>query len=169
MGEKTENNIGIQTGNNRCWFCKSRRASENTSLTEPLYLINKRQTSMMGLVKTSYSKTSISVPRCELCKSRHSQTGKLGFFAGLSITSLVVIIAINSSPNTFSKDWGTFAWMSLMTGILMVPATAYVFQNVKLKDSESENFKEKYPAIKKLLSEGWTMGEKPPYKGSDVD
>jgi hypothetical protein len=114
---------------------------------------------MHGDVQRSYGrvnfrKTTVSIPRCDACKKKHSNSESLG--CGLAILAIIIGALIGGAND------GNWIGGVIVGGILGF--IFYLIYQFFTSFSNSANGCKKYeqhPAIVDMLRKGWIIGEKP--------
>jgi len=139
-----------------CWFCKRKKAEEDSALEIPMYGDVARRPTLTG-IHVTFRTLVVSVPRCRRCKSVHRRTGKTG-----SIMAPVGAIIGGCIGSVFTLSAtgaivGGFAGLVIGAGV-MGPLVGSAIQP---SDVASAAKHKDYPQIKELRSQGWLFGEKP--------
>jgi hypothetical protein len=148
LWQRLETNIEITNMNlsySICWFCKNSPSEEKAVLEVKMY----GNVTVYGN-QIRWRRLSVNVPRCSRCKSIHRRKVKFGWLgAGLGI---VLAIFIGSNINGLA---GFLAFIiSLTIGL--------VAGRRRPKGVRAEGYKEEFPNVQKLTSEGWKIGDRPP-------
>lgn len=165
-------NLYMMEGNQKeCWFCNKRISTENSNLEVSLYRIEQRHTTpVIGRISTEYHRATVILPRCVTCERRHDFINKVGCLGWLLISLAIGFLITALFPKTFSQDIGNIAIVSFFAGILIFPLGIQTLINsIRLSDTKPQEYMDEYPSVKELLSKGYEHGEKPHYKGPDVN
>lgn len=162
-----------------CFFCKLNPTDEPLAVS--LYNITKRTNTyvVVGVsCETRYLTTKVEVPKCRDCEQKH-------FRLVLTCRLLVLVVLIGVLAFIGSIYWDgwkrgelTFGFVctfpiafALVSLIVLVPI-GFIFMFIEIAldacGFNTERRSRQYPPIKALLSDGWEVGTKPPYKGGDI-
>lgn len=149
----------------RCWFCEAASAHETSAAIVEMH---RGGFASKGTEYHVMDRTSLSVPRCERCKSVHDRVerhvakgGVAGLIIGLiaALWTLLFYLGIDSIKDNrrlllvivciFGMAGGLVAWAVI--GRLIIP-----------KDVKDQRAREKHPLVQQKVREGWKIGLKPP-------
>jgi hypothetical protein len=82
---------------------------------------------------------------------------------------IISFILIVSSPNTFTMDLPTYIWTLFLVELLVSYPILFIVRGLKPKRTKPYNYLEEFAPISKLLTQDWMLGEKPTYKGNNID
>lgn len=140
---------------NRCWFCKKDIDNQKYVFTVNMYKIVKRKRTFAG-VKTRYKRIKVSVPRCEDCKNYHKRIINFRVFGIVLGFILSFILA-----GMLGASLVGFIFLSLITVIITCRIARY-FADSKARDNQEDSrIYKKFPILKKMLDEGWKIGDGP--------
>lgn len=148
-----------------CWFCEAAPARETSAAIVEMH---KGGFVAKGTEYYVMDTTSLSVPRCERCKSVHDRVeghvakgGVVGLIFGLIIAlwTMLFYLGVDSIKDNrrlllviiciFGMAGGIVAWATI--GRLTIP-----------KDVKDQRAREKHPLVQQKVREGWKVGHKPP-------
>ena len=103
--------------------------------------------------QVNYRTLSISIPRCKTCKEKQDSASNLG--CGLWVASIIIGALIGAA---MTRDGGKIAGGTL--GFIVGWVVFLI--NLHQGDSAGPNGGPKnYPAVKKMLAQGWKIGDRP--------
>ncbi len=160
-----EENIQIIKSNipyDQCWYCNQRKPDTAATHIIKMHGDVKRtpfyQFGRSG-ARVTWSYTTISVPRCSVCKKAHSQLNNYaaaGFVIGCIICLIWLSVSHYSSNDICGGIFLLLVFMSL-SGLI-----GYGIGRSRLpKGIRQESDIRDFPVVKQRLAEGWQMGEKP--------
>jgi hypothetical protein len=101
--------------------------------------------------RVNFQKTTVSIPRCDACKKKHSKSDSLG--CGLAILVIIIGALIGGANDGI--------WVG---GVIIGGILGFIFYLIFTGIANSVNgynkFK-KHPAIVDMFRKGWAIGEKP--------
>jgi len=149
-----EENIEIVKNNlerGTCWFCKKRPAVDKAAIEVKMHGDVTRTPTWQG-THMEWQHVTLEVPRCKQCKSAHVHTTALRVI-GVVMGIIFGLISCTATDNAGAGIGILAVCIGLGFGI---PALT------KPAGMKSDNDYKEFPDIKKLLSQGWEFGEKPP-------
>lgn len=164
----------------RCIFCGASNA--DAPLKVDLYKIIRRENKYVVVAiqcQTRYQKTSIEVPRCQKCQQSHDRLGLVGLIPAVAVLIAAVVIGViwlwqlwNAGELEFGVVFGLVIGV-ILVGYMGLAAVGLFFMIVEfiadcLGFNTERRAREVQP-IKSMLADGWELGEKPPYKGDNVN
>jgi len=150
---KTNRDMGI------CSFCKDDNGEDKCGVERKMYGEVQRTPSYRG-TRITWSKRTVTVPRCKKCALAHKRSSNWATFAVL--TSILIGIVSCGVVVSSTDDNGGLAAMLLFAfsigGSLIGSflAKRYFRKNILPADEAA-----KYPRIQELLKDGWHFGTEP--------
>jgi len=143
-----------------CWFCGVRPAEDVAALEVKMYGNVERTRTWTG-ERVWWHHGGIMVPRCARCKSAHGNENTCKTLGGV-VGILIGLVGFGGCIALIDEDSLGF----LVFGICVALAFG-VYYGIKAigrppKGIKSQEKKGKFPAVMKMVSEGWGIGEKPP-------
>lgn len=134
-----------------CWFCKARSPDNASTCFVKMHGNVTRHGSQVY-----YQQIVVGVPRCATCNSTHDRRNNLmGLF---SVIGLLAGIGI-----CIGATWGINWFVGLLTvfgGAAIGTGLGWVI-GIPPQGVKPESAKNKFPGVKNMISEGWSLGEKP--------
>jgi len=143
--ETINNNLKYTT----CWFCKVTRASNKAIVSVNMYSNVSRESTWTG-TKVHWQRLTVRVPRCENCKSIHDRTNLIIWLS--VICGIVLAFLIGAITN---------GWLGFLIFLIVTVTGVVVAPNLKPKEIEKQKHKLLFPDVQKLISQGWSVGDKP--------
>ncbi|HUQ31463.1 MAG TPA: hypothetical protein VM095_05050 [Pyrinomonadaceae bacterium] len=148
----------------QCWFCEESTADPDCAATV--------ETHAGGFVgkTTEYrvrETTTLSVPRCEKCKSAHDRVeGHVakGGIIGLLIGILIALFYLYQSGVDISikDDWKNLLIVIGVFGMIG-GVVAWGFGRISIpKGVKDQRARDHYPLVQEKVRQGWKIGPKPP-------
>jgi hypothetical protein len=149
LRQRIRTNIEIDSRNlelSLCWFCQKNPSEEQAAIGVQMY----------GDVHNDGSKITwryftVTVPRCHVCKSSHSSRTMVGWLSTLIGIVIAVLIGMNGN-----------GWVGFLAFVICFVAGLVIGPLVIPKGIKPEKHKGKFPAIQRLIAQGWNVGAKPP-------
>jgi len=152
-----------------CWFCEKNSGTWDTRMDVPMYgQVSRGETSNYVVMKStqmSFQKCEVTVPRCPDCKKSHAKIDSNLLTSLTWLGSLVAgyFIVLNYYGfTTYGLDdlpaYGL--WAAAAFGLAV--ASAMVMALVLPSTPDYKSRLHSYPAIKRLLSNNWDFGDRPP-------
>ncbi len=113
-------------------------------------------------------KSTVSVPRCERCKTVHDRVEGYvakGAISGLLLGVMIALLYLYEEGFDSMLDKGTWKNALIVTGItgmiggVLVWALGRISIPKGVKDQSARNH---YPLVQQQVQEGWKIGPKPP-------
>ena len=129
-----------------CWFCKKAKATDAGKLDLKMYGQVERIPIFNG-TRILWKNITVPIPRCDSCRQIHSKSGVTwgGALAGAAAGTAVVPIL------------GTLIGLGI--GAFLGGKVDEARRPSGVSPASAAN---DYPAVKELVAEGWTVGDKPP-------
>lgn len=161
---------------NICWYCKENPAHPETSQKVKFY---KNVTSHIQLVGRKYrwEGAMVEIPQCERCYNLLLQIknevnrfglsgigGVIGFILGISLVRFSDLMLLPPILLLF-----TLPFVGVGIGVfigLIVEEKFFPRKKLQIPDNLSRT--DDFPAVKKLLEEGWKHGDRPPEVNESV-
>ena len=157
-------NTNPQAQEEQCWFCE-----EAQSDRESAAIVEMHKGGFVGK-STEYlvtDATSLSVPRCQACKSAHDRVeGRVakGGIIGLLVGVLAAFFAFYnfSDPLSINDDWRKLAVLIAVFGMIG-GIIGWIFGRTLIpKGVKDQRAREKHLSVQQKVREGWKVGPKPP-------
>ena len=147
-----------------CWFCKSRPASPSAKHEVDLYRVLDRKATyiVVGMqYKQKYEKAKVAVPRCSQCQGIHDTIIYLGLGVWLTLGIWASIWIIGSSGKGYDSSlFG--ALLGIFLAFLVTGIPAGIIMGIANCFGQDQG--NSHPNVEALVAEGWSVGNKPPYK-----
>jgi len=157
---RLEDNIEIVKRNlagSMCWFCGQNSADDKAVLDVKMYGDVTRTPTWNG-VQVQWRHGTFSVPRCPRCRSAHTTQGAWTGTCG----TIGVLLGFGGCIAGASNDaFGTGFLMLVLGSAIGFGIGAAIGSAQRPQGVKPESAKSEFPAIKELVAEGWTFGEKP--------
>lgn len=175
----TQVSAQISGSDSECWFCRS--TTDRTPLEVKLYRIVRRENKYAVVAikcETSYETKAVDVPRCPNCADSHDRFGNISLIPTTGI--VLTIIGLGFYPAwQWIQNGEANAVTILGLGVGLIFFSYLGVIGIGLLWSLVEVVAERcgyntgrrsqqYPLIISLQSQGWVVGDKPPYKGDDI-
>ena len=143
----------------KCFFCASNPADDKV----------KHEVKMYGNVitvptyegtHTTWNKITLSVPRCESCKKAHGKVEDTAGFSAL-LGGIIGIGACFATPGDMEEKGCAFAIATVVLLVIMMGIGHLIGLMIFTQGIRGEGSFGKFPAVKKLLDEGWKLGDGP--------
>lgn len=162
---RIEENLGIVRTNwelNACFFCGDGEANEKCGIEKKMFgNINRTRKLIryrMG-TEVTWNKRTITVPRCQNCKSAQSKTAA---WTTLAVITSILTGMVSCGIASNQPDGGGIAVLMLfgfgIGGSFIGSLLARRYFRKKIRPVGHAN---KYKEIQKLLKEGWHFGSQP--------
>jgi hypothetical protein len=140
-----------------CWFCSAEPRVDAVNAEIKLYGEVVR-TPIYNGSNITWKKVTISVPRCRGCQSAHAaSTTAQGFGCGMGIFAGIGAGIWAASNN---MDGGSVV-VGIVVALVGWGIGAAVGSSKHPTNVKPESYGKEFPAVQKLLSEGWTFGDGP--------
>jgi hypothetical protein len=157
---RIDENIRIVTSNlefGTCWFCSKRPSKTEAAADVPMHGNVNRIWNQV-----QWQHATVKVPRCEECKAEHSRRSTFGG-VGAATGALLGLGGCVGVVNSDNDMWLPGVIVMVVTLGVGAGIGALIAHNTSThKDTKPESYKTQHPAVKKLLSEKWGFGLKPP-------
>lgn len=131
-----------------CWFCNNNVPDEKSKCSTTLYKVRSR-TSFPRRV--NFSVIDVHVPRCKSCDAIHTKDGNISL---ICISSSIIVGGVIGS--LIENHWFIGGIIGLIAGII---ASSFFANNAKKSGIKDTEYKTKYPAYAKLISDGWSTSK----------
>lgn len=159
-----ENLVIVRTNRelNACFFCGDGEANEKCGIEKKMFG-NVTRTPKWGIrgmgTEISWHHRTITVPRCQNCKSAQSKTE--GWIAAAVITSILTGMGSCGIASNLPDENGLAALMLFGFGIGGSLIGSLLARLYFCRNTRPSWQAKKYKEIQKLLKEGWQFGTKP--------
>ncbi len=150
-----------------CWFCRGSVQEEKSFQTQTLYRITRRRHiyAVFGfIVRTQYETTAVRIPRCGHCQRIHDRKSYTLTGSGLVVGFLFTMVLALQSGGGALLSIMLSAFAAYITGGLL----GWIDYYTPWYGTKSLSHQQEFPSMRRLLDEGWKVGDEPPYKGEDV-
>jgi hypothetical protein len=161
MRQKIEENLEICRGNleyGNCWFCKEEPAEDSAALQVNMHKVTARIPTIGG-TRVQFRSVTVRVPRCGACRSAHTvpniSAGLGGMVGGLlGIGPCAAVVSANADAT--GVGWALFGALAICGAI-----AGYAIGRLRYPLVKGESAKNAFPAVRKLIDEGFSFGAKP--------
>lgn len=138
-----------------CWFCNRNRGDDNSVAPIKMHGNISRTSSWSG-TEVRFHKITIPVPRCTECKSAHNRYKAFVFLGGAvgALGGFGVCVPLSSGENWY------IGVITLAICVCIGLGIGYALGRPSSR-IKPESSKKNFPEVKRMQSEGWSIGEKP--------
>jgi hypothetical protein len=150
--EIVEQNVAFKREYGTCWFCRTREPVDAADAEVKMHG-NVTRTRVAAGVQVNWSKLTVKVPRCEICKAAARSAEQR-----LALVFIVFALIGFASCGALGLDRGAILGIA---GLVAGGVAGVIAKRTTLHGAKPRSHAKVFPEVLRKKQEGWRLGEKP--------